>query len=727
MPFGPSGSRTRRLRALAAACGLCAGAAHAQVADDTGHEASAGALAPVVVTGQGSHEQRWRSPGSVDVVDGETLRAGQLQINLSEGLALVPGLVLRNRQNYAQDLQISVRGFGARVPFGVRGVRLFVDGIPASSPDGQGQVASFPLGSAERIEVVRGPHAVMYGASAGGAIALYTQAGQRPGEWRTGAVAGADGLWRLSSQLMGQTGNGGGDGDPGWSYTLDASTFETRGARAQSAATRSTGNVRLSRAHEGGRTVLVVNRHTSRALDPLGLTRDEFDADSTQTNAAATLFNTRKSVSQSQLGVAWEQALGNGHRIELMGYGGQRAVRQFQAIPVGAQNPPGSAGGVIDLDRDYLGWNARWRLDRHYGAGRLTLSAGVASDRQSERRQGFENFIGNGLGVLGRLRRDETNRAQSIDPYVQLEWRAPGWTWAAGARRSRVTLASRDHYIAPGNPDDSGAVRYAGTGAVLGVRRELSPQLQAFASVGRGLETPTLNEVAYRPSGATGMNQALAAARHRSAEVGLRGRHSWGEWSATWFDVRTRDEIVVLSNSGGRSTFQNAGRTRRHGLELAAHVAWGPVLIGPALTWMDARYRDGFLTCAGTPCLAPTLPVDAGRRMPGLARGQAALQLDWDTGWAGSVFTLEARHTGRLAVNDRNTAYADAYTLFNLGLRFEQPRGPWTWRTFVRVDNLTQRRHAGSVIVNEGSGRFYEPGAGRSVFVGLELVRRGPH
>lgn len=722
MPFGrrSSPSLFPRAPALAVACGLCvtATALQAQAVVDNGD--TAGALAPVVITGQGSFEQRWRSPGSVDVIDGEELRAGQLQINLSEGLGRVPGLVVRNRQNYAQDLQISVRGFGARSPFGVRGVRLFVDGIPASSPDGQGQAANFPIGSADRIEIVRGPYSALYGASAGGVIALYTLDGQRPGEWRTGVAAGSDGLWRLSSQLTGQTGN---EGERGWSYTLDANTFETDGTRAQSAASRSTGNLKFSRAHDGGRTVLVFNRQTSQALDPLGLTRAEFDEDPEQTNEAAINFNTRKSVSQSQLGLAWEQALGGGHRVELMGYAGQRAVRQFLAVPVGAQIPPSSAGGLIDLDRTYSGWNARWRLDREYGAGRLTVTAGLAGDRQSEDRLGFENFVGSALGVQGRLRRDETNRASTLDPYAQAEWATPDWTLTAGLRHSRVRFESSDRYIRPGNPDDSGTVRFSGTSPVLGVRHALSSEVQAFASFGRGLETPTLNEVAYRPSGLTGLNQNLSASTSRSAEAGLRGRHGWGAWSATLFDTRTEDEIVVLSNSGGRSTFQTAGRTRRHGLELAADLAWGPLVISPAYTWLDARYRDGFLACAGTPCLTPTLPVAAGNLMPGLSKHQAALQVQWDTGWAGSTVTLDARHTGRMAVNDRNTEFAGASTLFNLGMRFEQKRGDWTWREFVRIDNITNRRHVGSVIVNEGSGRYYEPGAGRSIFVGLELVK----
>jgi iron complex outermembrane receptor protein len=720
MPFGRRTSRAfGALGALASLVLAAPGAA--QTAAD--RQDTAGALAPVVITGDGAWQQRWLAPGSIEVLDGEELRAGQLQINLSEGLGRVPGLVVRNRQNYAQDLQISVRGFGARAPFGVRGVRLYVDGIPASAPDGQGQAANFPIGSAERIEVIRGPFSALYGASAGGVIALYTLDGQRPTEWRTGVAAGSNGLWRLSSQLSGQTGSA---AQPGWSYSLDVGKFATDGERPQSAASRSTGNLKLARAHEGGRTVLVLNRQSSQALDPLGLTRAEFDANPGQTTGVATQFNTRKSVSQTQVGLAWEQSLGQGHRIELMGYGGQRGVRQFQAIPTGAQTPPGSAGGVIDLARDYWGWNARWRLDRSYDSGRLTLTAGLASDRQTEDRLGYENFVGPTLGVQGRLRRDETNRASTLDPYVQADWRTQATTVTAGLRHSRVRFTSADRYIAAGNPDDSGEVKFDGFSPVLGVRRELTPQLQAFASLGRGLETPTLNEVAYRASGLTGLNPALNASRSTSAEWGLRGRQAWGTWSATMFETRTRDEIVVLTNSGGRSTFQNAGRTRRHGFELSGLVQWGPLTITPAYTWMDARYRDGFLTCTATPCAAPTVPVAAGNRMPGLAKQQAYLQLAWEPGWANSVFTLEATHTGRMAVNDRNTDATAASTLFNLGVRFEQKSGDWTWREFLRIDNVTDRVHAGSVIVNEGNNRFFEPGAGRSVYVGVELVRRFP-
>ncbi|MBT9463591.1 TonB-dependent receptor [Hydrogenophaga sp.] len=676
-------------------------------------EADGGALAPVVITGSGSADQRWRGAATVDVVDGRELRDGQLQINLSEGLARVPGLVIRNRENYAQDLQVSIRGYGARSTFGVRGVRLFVDGIPASAPDGSGQAANFPLGSADRIEVVRGPFASLYGASSGGAILLYTEDGGKPGELRAGMAAGANGLWRFSTQVTGQTGT---TETPGWSYTLDVGKFATDGARPQSSADRSTANAKLSRAHEGGRTTIVFNRQSAFALDPQGLSRSQFDASSEFTAPQPIQFNTRKSVSQTQAGLAWDQALGNGHKIELMGYAGQRRVIQFQSIPPGAQGAAGSSGGVIDLDRDYWGFNARWRLQQEWQGGQLDLSAGLAGDRQTDLRRGYENFVGATVGVQGALRREETNRATTVDPYVRASWQKEDWTFEGGLRRVNARYASSDAFLS--NGDQSGGVDFEGYLPVVGVRWQLLPQLQAFASVGRGLETPTLNEAAYRSDGGAGLNTALNASRSTSAEIGLRGRNAAGLWNATLFDIRTRDEIVSAGTIDGRATFSNGGSTKRQGLELSAEYGMGSVTLSSAYTYLRARYGSG------------TASIPAGNRLPGLPEHQFFSQLAWAPTFAsgiGGVFTLEARHTGSVFANDANTtstARAEAYTLLGIGARFEQTTGVWTWREFVRIDNLTDKKHVGSVIVNDGNSRFFEPGLGRSLSAGIEVSRR---
>lgn len=679
-------------------------------------------LQPVVITGAGPARRQWLSPATMDAVDADEVRSGQLQVNVSESLGRVPGLLIQNRQNYAQDLQISVRGFGARSTFGVRGVRLFVDGIPASAPDGQGQAANFPLGITERIEVVRGPFAALYGSSAGGVLSLYTAEGQAPASLQAGVAAGADGMRRASTQAQGRVGS--------LNYALDASSFASDGLRPQSSARRNTGYLKLSYPYEDGRLVATVSRQTGTAQDPLGQSRTEFAANAYQTTTAAHTFDTRKSFDQTQVGAAWEHRLGNGQRLELMGYVGRRAVIQHQAIPVAAQNSATSPGGVIDLERSYGGINARWRVDRDWGSGRHTASVGVASDRQNEWRRGFENFTGTvtaptQLGVTGRLRRDERNTASALEPYAQMEWESAAWSLAAGLRQSRVRMASSDHYVAPGNADDSGSSDYTATMPVLGLRYRLTETLQAYASSGLGFETPTMNEVAYQASGASGLNSRLQASRSRNSEMGLRSRHADSAWAATVFNIRTDNEIAVLSNTGGRSTFQNAGGSLRQGLELSAEATLGGgVSLTAALTLMDATYSESFKTCASSPCATPTLTIPAGNRIPGVAGRSLFLQLAWEPKKLPGIYTMEARHMGPIAANDTNSEQTDAYTVLNLGARFVQTSGAWQVSEFVRIDNVANRMYAGSVIVNEGNGRYFEAAAGRSLYAGVTFVHR---
>ncbi len=517
-------------------------------------------------------------------------------------------------------------------------------------------------------------------------------------------AGGADGLRRVSTQAQGTIGS--------MNYALDASDFATDGLRPQSSARRDTGYLKLSHPYDNGRVAVIVNRQTGTAQDPLGLSRAEFAANPYQTTPSASTFDTRKRFDQTQLGAAWEHRLGGGQRLELMGYVGRRAITQYQAITPTAQVAPSSPGGVIDLDRSYGGINAHWHIDREWGAGRLTASAGLASDLQDEWRRGFDNFAGaatapSQLGVTGRLRRDERNTATTLDPYAQIEWDSALWTVIAGLRQSYVRMSSTDNYVAAGNPDDSGSSEYSGMMPVLGLRYRLNDMLQAYASAGLGFETPTLNEVAYRASGAGGLNSQLQASRSRNSEVGLRVRHAdWG-WTGTLFDTRTDNEIGVLSNIGGRSTFQNAGRSLRQGLEVSVDGRWGGISLTGALTLMEATYP-------------------AGNRMPGVPGKKLYVHLTWEPKTLPGVFTMDMRHMGQITANDTNSDAADAYTTVNLGGQFQQISGAWQWKEFVRIDNVANRVYAGSVIVNEGNGRYFEPAAGRSAYVGVEIERRFP-
>ncbi|HEU4621696.1 MAG TPA: TonB-dependent receptor [Burkholderiaceae bacterium] len=670
------------------------------------------ALDSVVVTGSRVERASFDLPFAVTSVDAETLRAAGPMVNLSEALVRVPGLTVNNRNNYAQDLQISSRGFGARAGFGVRGIRLYTDGIPAAMPDGQGQVTHFNLASAQRIEVLRGPFSALYGNSSGGVIALFSR---EPQSTRADAAfdAGADGMRqiRLSGEArIGERASG----------LVDASHFQTDGFRPHSEADRDLAFARLGYADRDDRVIVTASQLAQRADDPLGLTRAQFNQNPYQTTSQATQFDTRKDARQTQVGANWRRSLGDGVLREagFTLYGGQRGVTQWQSIPVSTQSNAAHPGGVIDFDRDYSGADARLSMR----VGPVGLIIGTAYETQDEARRGYENFIGSGaaqrLGVTGRLRRDEDNTVRSFDQYAQAEWAFDErWTATAGVRHGRTRFASNDRYLI--NGDDSGARSFGYTNPVAGLVFHASDAINLYASVGRGYEAPTLNELSYRADGGSGFNDTLSAQKSRQGEIGAKFKLGGARVDLAAFIANTDDEIVVRSNVGGRSTFGNAGRTRRQGAELALTWPFAPGWrMQAALAVLDATYRDAFATCASTPCVSPTLVIPAGNRIPGTAERTAFVDVGW-TPLKQTAFGVEWRGVSSVAVNDANTESASGYGV--LALRAEQRAefGPWRLRMYARVDNALDKTYAGSVIVNEGNARFFETGAPRTWLVGV--------
>ena len=683
------------------------------------------ALNPVVVTGAPAATESFELPYSVDSVDMRANQAGNLGVNASEALAGVPGLVIQNRQNYAQDLQISVRGFGARAAFGVRGVKLIADGIPATNPDGQGQAATFNLDTAERIEVMRGPFATVYGNHAGGVIQLFSRKGEGDPRVRASVLGGS---WGTTKFGIGAEGEKDGIG-----FVLDASRFDTDGYRDHSKTRRDQGFAKLTlNPDEDSTLTLVANGlRQPETEDPLGVTWETYQADpraltidpndtETPKRPYAVRYNTRKSIHHLQGGATYDRRMGD-DRVQFTAYTGRRAVTQYQSFSKGFQSSDRHAGGVVDFDRDFYGLGARWIAERTIALGELTLTAGVDYDRSEDDRRGYENFVGSTLGVKGRLRRDEIDTITSVDPYLQGMLKSGPWLWSLGVRHSRVSFKVEDKYIATGNPDDSGSVRFSETTPALGVTYALSPATNLYASIGAGFETPTLNELSYAtPS--SGFNFNLKPSTSHQAELGIKtfvGDNT--RVNAALFRIETDDEIVVARSEEGRTSYKNAGKTLRQGVELAVESAFSRNWTGHAsVTYLEADYDEAFMTRIG----GVDVEIPAGNRIPGVPRLSAFAELAWKPIEAVTI-AGEALYRGKVHVHDLNVDKpAPAHTLFNIRLSAEQQHGPWTFGQLVRVDNLFDRKHIGSVIVGESNQRYYEPGLERSLYAGVNASYR---
>jgi len=636
-------------------------------------------------------------------------------VNVSESLAGIPGVAALDRQNYAQDTQLSIRGFGARSTFGVRGVRLFADGIPASMPDGQGQMSHFNVTSGERIEIMRGPFSALYGNSSGGVVQLWSKDGETGDASRVKASAGSNDVYSVGAQALGRTGIVG--------FNIAASRFDTDGYREHSAARRDSLNAKFSFNFSDTRRLdFVVNYvNIPEAQDPLGLTRDAWLADPSSANVVATQFNTRKSVEQLQGGLVYEQSIGSAQTLRLMGYGGNRKVEQFLALPASAQASPLNSGGDIDLDSDYGGGDARWSWQGELGGKPLELTVGANYDSQTQLRNGYENFVGSTLGVRGRLRRDETNRVSNVDEFAQFWWQfAPQWAVLAGVRHSEVEFRSRDRYIVPGNPDDSGGISYGNTTPVAGLMFSPNDGLRVYASAGRGFETPTFNELGYRADGGAGLALNLRPAISNNYELGAKWRVGSGiQIDSALFRADTDDELAVARNVGGRSSYQNVGSARRQGFETSLAMPFAQYWnLQVSYTLLDATFRSNYLVCTVAGCTVPNVPVAAGSRIPGVARHQAFGRLSWaDHNWSAALETVAASN---VVVNDIATVSSPGYVIAHGEVGRNWPLASGSLRSFVRVENILGRDYVGSVIVNEGNGRYYEAGPGRSFLLGAQ-------
>lgn len=684
--------RQTRIAAILAAAFPCLAAA----ADLT--------LDSVVVTGARIEHSSFDLPAAIDVVGSERLGADQARVNASEALIAVPGITVQNRQNYAQDLQISSRGFGARSAFGVRGIRLVADGIPASMPDGQGQAASFNLDRAERIEVLRGPMSAVYGNHAGGVIQLFTPDGRGEPTVEGSFTAGRYGTWKADIAAQGEAG--------GIGYVLDTSRFATDGYRDHSSATRDQSMAKLTfKPSQDGKLTLTASTFSQDAEDPQGLNWAAYSSNPRGVAQGALDFNTRKRIEHTQGGLSYEHRFGD-QTVQLSAYAGQRSTIQYQSIPTAVQANIKHSGGVIDFDRDFAGGSARWIGRFDVAGGKLTTTVGTDYEMSTDDRRGYENFLGSVLGVKGALRRQEEDRVASFDQYAQAEWARGDWVVSGGLRHSHVAFSVDDSYLSNGN--DGGSVSYDKTTPTAAVLYKVNPALNVYASAARGFETPTFNELFYSGTGGT-FSYALKPSTSTHFETGLKalvGQDT--RIDAALFQVRTEDELVVDSASGGRTSYRNSGQTMRRGVELAVDSRWaGNFTSRLAYTLLNARYDDGFTTSAGT-------TVAAGNRLPGVASQTVFGELAWKHPATGFHAAVEGIARSKVYVEDTNTQNAaPGYALANLRVGVDRQYGQVKLRSFVRLDNLFDRQYIGSVIVGDTNGRFYESAPGRSWLAGV--------
>ncbi len=673
-------------------------------------------LEEVKVQGGRIEQRQFDTPASVQVIDEAAIKSSGAQINLSDTLGRVPGVVSLNRNNYAQDVQISIRGFGARAPFGLRGIRLITDGIPATIPDGQGQATTASLTSAARIEVLTGPLAQLYGNSSGGVIQTFTrEAGATP-EASTQIFAGSYGLTRTNIQASGRAGAVG--------IVADYSNFGIEGYRVNSAAQRKQLNTVMTvDVKEDTKARIILNSFDMPyAKDPLGLTLAQYQADASQAGTNAESTRTRKSVAQNQFGTVIDHQVDKDLSLMARVYFGDRQNLQYQATPA-----------WTGLNRNFYGTGLQAKGQKAFADGTgIDWVIGLDFDSAKELRRAGATANGEQTGADTR---NELNKAMNRDFFAQLNWHFDEkWTFTTGARNSKVVLSSKDNFITVASPDGSGEVAYKATSPVFGLTFHANDALNLYVNVGNGFETPTLAEVAYTTTGATGttlletFNTSILASKSHHQEVGLKWKpDSATQLDAAIFHIYTDNEITTKLSSSGKTAFQNASKTNRDGFEFAFRKAidphWRTQL---SFTWMTVTYEQRFRTFPTSATF-----VKSGNALPGIPQRQLFANLTWtqneQSTKAGSFtpgmeLAVDLVGRNKIFANDLNTAEASGYSMVNIRAQQKYKWGPVNTTTFVGVDNLFERKAVGSVVVNQASLQFYEPAMPLTALVGIQAT-----
>lgn len=609
-----------------------------------------------------------------------------------------------------------MRGFGARSTFGVRGIRLYVDGIPATMPDGQGQTSNIDLSSLDHVEVLTGPFSSLYGNSSGGTILTSTKEGQGKDSIELSYSGGSHDKSRAGLVLQ-----GGAKGANEPSYIISSSYFDTDGYREHSGAEKVLNNAKLSwNLDDGSKINWVTNYVKINADDPGGLTRADWQNNPKQVVQNVLDYNARKEIEQTQTGLTWSKPINDQHELYAMTYMGQRQVTQYQSIPDTVQknpNTPYQAGGVIDFKRNYYGADFRWTGKELLP--NTTLSIGVALDAMKEDRQGYQNFNDTGdKGVKGALRRDEDNTLWNIDPYVQASWQfLPTWRLDTGVRYSNVHYKSKDYYIVGLNGDNSGKTSYEEVLPSVALSWQITPEVLAYASYAKGFETPTFTEMAYPAQGGASTLD-LKPSTSDTYETGLKSQNHLGDFTLAVFQTKTKNDIVSAESFGGRSTFRNADKTLREGVEFAWNKKlWRDLTAIASYTYLDATF-DSTVPAAGK-----ISEIPEGNAIPGIAKNQAYVSLAWQPSH-GLYGGVDVQYMDKVYVNDTNSDAAPSYSVTSANIGYAWVMGDWKVNSFARVDNLFDKKYAGSVIVNDGNSRYFEPADGRNWSAGLRVIKQ---
>lgn len=634
-------------------------------------------------------------PMAITSIERSAIFESQQQLSVNEYLNEVPGLFALNPGNFAQDLRVSIRGFGSRSAFGIRGVKIMVDGVPETTPDGQGQTDNLDLGIVDRIEIIRGPSSGLFGNASGGVISIATQDKVSIPFFEAGATFGDFKMQQYQVKAGLKSGR--------THYIFHGSDTQTDGFRENSGMKSTTVNAQALHEFAKNSSLKFILNYTEspQADDPGGINADQVIQNRRSARDRNLSFQAGEEIDQFKIAAILKH-----NKINTNVFYSKRNF--YGRLPF-------ENGGIIDLQRDYWGHSFQYNLLDFDPAKKdefgHKLQVGYSLAQQDDQRERFANL----MGTQGNTTFNQVESFTNLGLYLLEELQLTnGWSAMVSLRYDWNKLKADDAFIS--NGDDSGDVTLTAINPSVGINYLLAPGTHMYSQFSTSFETPTLNELSNNPNGQGGFNEDLVPQKARNVEVGLKGILGGKlQYDLAYFFIRTRDEIVSyeLEDFPGRDFFRNAGETTRNGIESQVRYAFAKNWrLNLAYTYSDFFYKT---YVSGGEDLS-------GRQLPGIPThfGSASLRYISPTGF---FARLQSRFVGDTNVSDNNFDFEPRYTLINLNLGYKVKVGIWNIIPFFGVNNLTDVDYSDNIRINAFGSRFFEPAPGRNIFGGLRIRR----
>lgn len=658
-------------------------------------------LEEIVITGTRTQQQLGDVPLAISLVNMRHIQLGRQELSLDESLARVPGLFMQNRYNFAQDLRVSIRGFGSRASFGIRGIKVFADGIPVTLPDGQSGTDDLDIGSAERIEVIRGPSASLYGTASGGIISLTTEEPPAEPFVETKFTFGEFGHQKYQLKTGGQSGR--------FSYLINTSYMEMDGFRDHSEVEHGLINskFRYDIDDTSSLTAIVNTADSPTANDPGGITRADVAADRTQAQPRNLSSNSGEEFDQQRVGLVYDKKFDEKHELRLRGYSMWKDFQTF--LPIGSHIPFVGDDGVVEFDREFFGGGGRYTY-RDYLLGmpnRLTVGFDMEVQRDDRQR-----FINN-AGVKGDRVFDQLEKAESLGVYFHNETElSEVVTLSFGGRFDDLELSVNDRYLV--NGDQSGTLDFTEFSPAVGLMWNLSPSLNLYTNYATSFETPTFTELGT-PAQELNVNLGgfnnVNAQQADSFEIGAKGTIMDDRlfYDLALYTMDVDDEVTNVVSIGNRAFFENAD-TDRKGLEAQIQARLNDQLeLTTSYTLSDFTF-DSFAN----------EPAAVGEWIPGIPRHQLYTELSY-THSSGAYVVWDALAVGQFFADNANTEKVEEYLVSNLRFGNDYELGNTMVAPFFGINNLFDEKYFSNVRTNAFGGRAFEPAPERHVYGGVRI------